>query len=80
MLLKNGMMTEGQTVDRSEYETRKLFKHHPPLRSPRGGTLRHASWMMENLPNDPIRKARWIGYAQAIAVVRGLISLDKLRS
>jgi hypothetical protein len=36
--------------------------------------------MMDNLPNDPIRRARWIGYAQAIAVVRGLVSLDKLRN
>lgn len=65
--------------DKSETETRKLFKHHSPLRSSQGGTLRHGSWMMENLPEDPVKRARWIGYAQAIAVIRGLISLDKLR-
>lgn len=56
-----------------------------PVRDPEGRTLGHARWMLENLPAGTgtrarDRRCRWIGYAQALLVIRGRATLDELRS
>lgn len=65
-------------MNKAERFTKDLLKDYPPERSQEGQTLRHAAWMMENLPPSLEKRNRWIGWAQCLAVNHGLITLSEL--
>lgn len=67
------------SADLSETVTRSLLEDIEPERSDDGTSLAHAAWMMDNLPDDPIKRSRWVGYAQALLVIHEAISLIDLR-
>lgn len=51
----------------------------PIERDPRGISINHARWMLENLPEENDKAGRWLGYAQALMVVHGIMSLEEMR-
>lgn len=65
-------------MNKAERVTRDLLKNVVPNRNPDGVTLRHAAWMMNNLPQTPQKRDRWIGYVQYLLVSNGVISLQGL--
>lgn len=59
--------------------TSVLLDGFEPERDEAGKTLGHAVWMMANLPDDPIKAARWVGYVHAILVFKDIVTLEELR-
>lgn len=62
-----------------ERVTSELLKPFNPVRDENGKTLHHAAWMMDNLPEEQDKRDRWVGYAQCLLVMHGVVSLDQMR-
>jgi 5'(3')-deoxyribonucleotidase len=56
----------------------------PAERNPNGCGRRHLRWMLGELRDgalaSPTKACRWLGYAQAMAVERGLCTLDQMKA
>lgn len=52
-----------------------------PIRDPYGETLEHAYWMLEEIKRGEVtgeKGHRWLGYAQGLIVVEGVLYLEDI--
>ncbi len=53
------------------------------VRDPDGSTVEHARWMLDGIAFGYVQHEiahRWLGYAQAILVLNGEVTLDEMKT
>lgn len=63
--------------------TRRRIANVQAVRDPHAKATAHAAWMLEEIADEQVvgdKAHRWLGYAQALLVVRSIITLEEAKA